>query len=67
MSLLEKAKKIKHRNKGWTPIGEDQINLARAWVRNEVSLKQVSEALKIGKPTAYVILARSLKQYLIQR
>ena len=61
MSLLAKAKKIKTQ----TPdkLTEEHIELALAWAHDEVTLKQVSDALGDKDSKTYITLARSFRKY----
>lgn len=65
-SLLEKAKRIGRANFQVKPITQEHIDLALAWCRDEIGLRQVAVAL--GFPnrqtsSAYVTLARALKHH----
>lgn len=65
-TLLEKAKTIKTRKLGST-VTHEHIELALAWVNDEISLSQVEQAItgkRSGGVMAYVTLARSLREYI---
>lgn len=73
MSLLENAKnKVPPKNARWVDITSDEIELALAWARDEVTLSDASRAWlqKVNKKhgmNIYVTLARSLKEAIKQK
>ena len=62
MSLVEKAKKIRTKNKRFN-LGPEEISLALAWVEDEVNLPQINQALgwDIYSSKVYTFLAKALK------
>lgn len=62
MTLLEKAKKI-HANKKLTAVTSEQVELAIAWLKSEISYTQVSIAIeqKAGQQP-YSFVANALKR-----
>lgn len=44
-TLLEKAKSVKSFKSNQTPVTDEEIELAVAWLKGEITLKQVSVAL----------------------
>lgn len=64
-TLLEKAKETGHRKQAGGDITEEIIELALAWAKGEIGLKQASEALGYTNTgNVYVIFARALKKHL---
>lgn len=63
MSLLEKAKEV--RTKKSVPATEEEIELALAWVREEVTLYQIAQAYgkTSGTGNVYIRLAIALREY----
>lgn len=65
LSLLDTAKSVKQLRKNGISITPEHIELALAWVKDEVSLTQVSAALKCKSITmAYCNIAFALKEYI---
>ncbi len=62
MNLLEKAKTI-DKKRPQVIITDEHIELALAYIRDEVSIASVGEAMgyRQGAQSAYTTLARSLK------
>lgn len=63
MSLLDNAKKVPTERKK-NKIGAEEIELALAWARDEITMGQITVALKIGSNTAYSMFSNALKQYI---
>jgi hypothetical protein len=63
--LLDVAKDIQ-KNKG-TNRPKEQIELALAWVRGEVSISSISKTLGVKGASAYVRLAFLLKQHILEQ
>ncbi len=66
MSLLTEAKKISTRKIRIKPSTEE-IELALAWVREEVSNSQVAMVLGVSSANVYPKLAIALRQYIITK
>ena len=66
ITLLEKAKSARVRLHSSRKITNQHIALALAWAKGEVSYVQAQEALtgKRGGMTAYVMLARALRDHI---
>lgn len=64
MSYLEEAKKVTRAKGQFEPINKDHIELALAWVKDEVTISQVNIALSRTSTSSYSILARALKKHL---
>lgn len=65
-ALIEIAKKDIHR-KPEEKITQERIELALAWVNNEVTLSGVGRALNLNNNSAtstYLFLARTLRTYI---
>ena len=64
MRLIDKAKATKVRKGNAKDITSEDVELAIAWVRDEVTYSQVCSAydLKKGSASVYSKLARSLKE-----
>jgi hypothetical protein len=66
-TLLDKAHARPTRKHYTRPVGAEDIAFALAWVRDEVSLTQVSDAYDIPRNqvnNTYIKLARALKSHL---
>lgn len=64
-TLLEKAKKTGSTRSRKTKFSQEEMDLAGAWVNNEISLTQVSNVLnKTGTGNVYAFLALCLKSML---
>jgi hypothetical protein len=66
-TLLQRAKASKVKHKPQQFVSDQMITLALAWVRDEVGIVQVNEALgnkRKSVHTAYISVARALKQHL---
>lgn len=66
MDLVKKAKAIKTSRVYGHDIGQDEIRLALAWVKGEVKLQQVGQAMGFDKhgTKVYTFLASALKKHL---
>ena len=64
MSLLNKAKEVKNVKGDFTSINDEHIELALAWVKDEVTITQINKALSKTSTASYSILARALKKHL---
>lgn len=63
-TLVEKAKEIKRKSKT-EELNKDQIELAVAWAKNEISMTSVSKVLDIkNNSNVYTFLALALRQYI---
>lgn len=61
MSLLDEAKAYK--TKVSCKMGQEAIELALAWIKNEVSLSQVTSVINVKSSTSsYMYLARALRE-----
>jgi len=47
-TLLQKAKEVKTHKKGRLVVGNEEIELAFAWLRDEVDLRQMSAVLGVS-------------------
>lgn len=65
-SLLDKAKSLA-RIKTSSHYTEEDIELALAWVNDEIGIKQISAVKGINNVSVYVFLARALKQWLNEK
>lgn len=70
MSLLDTAKAIKIKNvrkekAEWTEEKRERWELAAAWARGEVRLKQVAGALGVTEGNVYKVLSDILREYVI--
>lgn len=64
-TLLERAKKVRIGRSKTKVFTAEEIELAIAWLRGEVTLMQVARALKINANNdAYIPLARAIRQAL---
>lgn len=66
-SLLEKAKETSHLNPRKIDITADDLEVALAWVRGEVTLTQVTLGYGFDRKhvtQTYVRIARSLRVYI---
>lgn len=63
MTLLERVKQTEGGRKR-VHLLEDFDEVAMAWVRDEVSLLQITKGLDISPMVAYQRLANSLKEYI---
>jgi hypothetical protein len=60
MTLLEKARTVAEQDH---PIpSNEQIELAIAWLKNSVSINQIARATGKAPTSAYLLLARALRQ-----
>jgi len=65
MSLVTKAKAVP-KKRGTPEINQDEMDLALAWVRGDVTFTQASRARGVNAGGgSYVRLALSLKKYLL--
>ena len=63
-TLLEKAKLIKIKKPHKTLISEEEMDVALAWTKEELTLSQVMEVLALTSPTSvYSFLAKCFKYY----
>ena len=63
-SLLQKAKAI-HNRRSLRAITDEQIELAVAWARDEISYMQVHQVIgKRDGMAAYTLLARALREHI---
>lgn len=65
MSLLDKAKKVNQNRRHGRIYSEEEIELAEAWVNDEVTISQLAQALgypKTQSSNAYSFAALALKQ-----
>ena len=62
LTIVEKAKRI-HPIKKQQKIEPEKIELAVAWLKDEISMSQVARVLGIKDVSAYVVLARGAKHY----
>lgn len=62
MNLINKAKEKVYvkPSKGMT---DEEIQLAAAWLKDEVTLAQVSKVLELPNTSTYIFLARASKLY----
>jgi hypothetical protein len=66
-TLLKRAKASKFIHKPQQFVSKEMVSLALAWVRDEVGIVQINDALGNSKKSvhgAYINLARALKQHL---
>jgi hypothetical protein len=62
-SLLDRAKKVRVNSKTRDGVTDEDIELALAWARGEIALKQVAVALGgVAATSAYARLAISLRK-----
>jgi hypothetical protein len=64
MNLLEKAKQVKLTRNSRRPVTQEQIDLVLAWCRDEVTLRQVEEAVGLSHTSVYAWVAVRLKSHL---
>jgi hypothetical protein len=63
-TLLEKAKLIKVKKPHKSLISEEEMDVALAWTKEELTLSQVMEVLALTSPTSvYSFLAKCFKYY----
>lgn len=62
-TLLQRAKSAGSATK--RKITKGHIELAIAWVKNEVQIKQVAKAIRGSSTSAYTLLSNALKIYMI--
>lgn len=69
MSLLEKAQELKSKRNNKKQVSQEDIELALAWVRGEVTLAQCSFAweMKSFGPQIYAKIAIALRTYLLSQ
>lgn len=63
--LLAKAKELPNKRKYF--FSSEEIDLALGWMRGEINLEQVATVLgrkNANKGSAYIFLARALRQHL---
>ena len=68
-TLLQKARQLPVTAAKSDSVGKQEIALALAWARGEITLRQVSHALGLqssGSPS-YVMLARALRAYIREK
>jgi hypothetical protein len=64
MSLLSKAKKVpfkKNQSHQVIKFKEEEIQLALAWLRDEIGYKQINQVMGVTGGSAYSFLLRALK------
>ena len=65
-SLLEQAKKIQSGRKTQREITKQDIELALAWTRDEVSVTQIHKVIDGASGVGiYIFLAKALKQHVV--
>jgi hypothetical protein len=63
-TLLEKAKLIKVKKPHKSLISEEEMDVALAWTKEELTLSQVMEVLALTSPTSvYSFLSKCFKYY----
>ncbi|MDP3768202.1 MAG: hypothetical protein Q8S13_09315 [Dehalococcoidia bacterium] len=65
LTLLEKAKNERMIRGSIRKLGHEEIELALAWARDEVTLRQVNAVIggdPSGSTSAYLFLARALRE-----
>ena len=67
-TLLEKAKQLGVKVKGNKRKSKEEIELALAWVNNQLTLSQIQKVLNLpASSNSYVFLALALKDYLVSK
>lgn len=66
-TLLQKARQVKSRLVYRTNITDEEVELAVAWAKGEISFKQVREVLGIAHTTCYAWLAVRLREYILRK
>lgn len=62
-TLLQKAKELKPVRE--RKVTKEHIELAMAWVNNEIGISQAIKAVTTSSPSAgYALIAHSLKKYI---
>jgi len=65
-TLLEKAKELPAplRVRKWGGIGTEEIELALAWARREITRSQLERVLNIGTASTYNFLSLALAEHI---
>lgn len=68
LTLLEQAKLIKGRKSTKTIIGEQEMEIALAWVKEEITIVQLVKALDLSNQTqAYAFLSKCFRLYVKEK
>jgi len=63
-SLVNRAKEIRYKTKYGRVVTQDEVDLALAWCRGEISVTAVSEVMDLQKGTnTYLFLAMVLREF----
>jgi len=62
MKLIEKAKKTVY-IPPTKAISEEQMELIEAWLKDEITIAQISKVLELPNTSTYIFLARGAKLY----
>jgi hypothetical protein len=67
LSLLEKARLVTPPSRRQLIVKQEHIDLAIAWLKDEITMKQVSVATDSAGAGLYTLLGRSLKEAYLRK